>query len=254
MAEEGAVTETCNMRVVYDDGADGDDAGDGGEGYADCPEPATCAGYCRVHAEQLLDAERAFVKLHELSAGRARGKVAELEQALGIAVVPALLFHPREVILPLDTAPAFFEGEEQMLAFIADRVAKGDPGPLHIQNGLAWTDASDVEDEAEAETLTEIATIRVETLFENGGWRVDLEAPREKAAAHHFGAVSRQEGVAVALVLLSRVVIGDRVESEPARVLDEALERAVEMYDEQLPVEFVGKGNTDNANSRIHRT
>ncbi len=251
-------SSTCKMRVAGD------------EGFADCQKPAGYVGYCRAHAEDMLRAERAYVKLHELSAGRARGKAAELEQALGTVAVPALLFHPREVIVPLETAPGLFEGEAQVLAFIADRVSKGDPGPLHFQNGLVWTEAADAELEAEEETLTEIATIRVETLFEKGGWRVQLEAPREKAAATHFGAASRHEGVAVALVLLSRVVI-DRVQTEPGRVFDSALERAVEMYDAELPDEdfirrsaevdtspiggsYVGKETDDNANGSSHRT
>lgn len=54
-------------------------------------------------------------------------------------------FRPRLIILPLEVALEFsFEGDPA-IGFIRERIARGDPGPLEVVDGVASTPAWDLE-------------------------------------------------------------------------------------------------------------
>ena len=56
-----------------------------------------------------------------------------------------LLFRPRRIVMPLDVALEMsFEGDP-LLGFIERRIARGDPGPLEIADGVASTPLWDCE-------------------------------------------------------------------------------------------------------------
>jgi len=52
-------------------------------------------------------------------------------------------FKVSHLIMPLDVE--LEEGYVELKAFIRERLAKGDPGPLHIENGKFYTAESLIE-------------------------------------------------------------------------------------------------------------
>lgn len=59
--------------------------------------------------------------------------------------LPQKLFEPQHLVLPLEPWPS--SDSPALAAFITERLGLGDPGPLHIENGMFYTPMSLEEEE-----------------------------------------------------------------------------------------------------------